>query len=131
MKKRITFNLLVGLVLLIIYYALRFFLNDQIIHPRTDVIILSMVLITILSDWITQSGIRSNTTNIVSYLLGAMIARLIFGIILITILLLITTENRLSLSVNFLVVYLLFVVFDINASIANLRQFFRKGRDED
>jgi len=96
-----------------------------------NVIIISMVFISILSEWITLKGVKSNNSNMVSYLLGAMVLRLILAIILFTIILLVTPENRLVLSINFLLVYLFFVVFDINASIANLRKFFRNGRNED
>lgn len=113
---------------IILYYS---FPDKNIIHDVSWVLIIGVFFISVSAELITLIGLKKEKINLVPFLLGTMITRLLLGIIILTVFLLLTKNDRILLAINFLVIYFCFMVFEINSSIANLRQFFEKGTDNE
>lgn len=69
---------------------------------------------------------KQNEHNMVNAFLGSTLIRLLLSIGAMAVLLLLYKENRLILVVNFFLVYLYYMVFEIKGIISNLRAFSRK-----
>jgi len=102
-----------------------------IIHGQMWLVITTVYMIFLLSMSITMFGLRMQKQNLVPFLLGSLVTRLLLGIIILGVLLWQAEKNREVLALNFMAVYLCFMAFEIKSSIANLRQFFEKGRDNE
>lgn len=121
-----------GIILYAITLVLSFSFPDKnIVHEYSWLLIIGVFLISIFAELITLAGILLEKQNLVPFLLGSMITRLLLGLIMLTVLLFLIKNERAVLAINFMAVYLCFMVFEINSSIANLRQFFEKGRDNE
>lgn len=74
---------------------------------------------------------RKNPENFLAVYFSAMIGRLFISIIFATVFILTDRAHVFNFAINFLILYLLFLGFEIYGIITNLRHHFKRGtRDE-
>jgi hypothetical protein len=91
------------------------------VHPKIWEIILFYLILTGLSGLLIQYLIKISKENFASILLLGTILRFLASIVFVGIALYQGVENLILFVVNFFVVYLLYLLFDIYALITNLR----------
>ncbi|WP_228527708.1 hypothetical protein [Pararhodonellum marinum] len=96
-------------------------LKPEWVHTKFWEIILFYGLLTLFSGLLIQYLIKISKENFASILLLGTIIRFLASIVFIGVLLYLGVENLILFVVNFFVVYLLYLLFDIYALITNLR----------
>lgn len=115
--KLLAFSLIIaGLV-----YVIQAFIMPEWIHATFWIMLSFFMLLTWVTGILTSYLIKISKENSVNILLGAIGIRLMASIGFITIMLLLKTENIILFVINFFIVYLLYLLFDIYGVIANLR----------
>jgi hypothetical protein len=97
------------------------FVMPNWIHATIWIMLSFFMLLTWVTGMLTTYLIQISKDNSVNILLGAIGIRLMASLGFITIMLLLKTENIILVVVNFFIVYLLYLLFDIYGVIANLR----------
>lgn len=110
-----------SLVIAGIVLLLQTFFYPYWIHEKMNLIILFYFGLTLVSGLFTLYLLNINKENSVSILLGAGLIRLLASLMFFFLILWSGTENLLWFVVNFFVIYLLYLLFDIYSFITNLR----------
>lgn len=137
-KSRISFfNAFINISIFTLLLWVFFFIFLQIetlsiyVHPYIHEIILYSwivaIIIAIYSNYILKAGGSSIYVNII---LGSTTIRMILSIIILIILLLRTPDKRIILVINFFIVYLSYLLFEIYSIITNLRTFSKKDKND-
>src|SRR5210317_784710 len=107
------------------------FFIPQFVYHNIWVILVFFFLLTWFSLYIIEKITRKKPDNFLAVYFSAMIGRLFISIIFATIFILTDRTHVFNFSINFLVLYLLFLGFEIYGIMTNLRHHFKKGsRDE-
>jgi len=94
-------------------------------------VLIFFFLLTLASLYIIEKVTRKKADNFLAIYFTAMIGRLFISIIFAAIFILTDRANVFNFAINFLVLYLLFLGFEIYGILTNLRLHFKKGsRDE-
>lgn len=102
-------------------YLLRILWNPSWIHEYAPNMIWFYFALTLLSGLIVQFLLNISEENSVPILLGAGLIRLLASLGFVFVVLWMGAENLLWFVVNFFVIYLLYLLFDIYMFITNLR----------
>jgi len=124
MKKYLSFLIKLFVFTLIlggIFYLVRSWWNPIWIHEYTPNMILFYFGLGLVSGLILQFLSSIGEENSVPLILGAGLIRLLASLGFVFVVLWIGTENILWFVVNFFVIYLLYLLFDIYMFITNLR----------
>ena len=124
MKKYLSFLIKLVVFTLIVagaLYLLRIWWSPAWIHEYAPNMILFYFGLGLVSGLIVQYLLNISKENTVPIILGAGLIRLLASLGFVFIVLLIGTENLLWFVVNFFVIYLLYLLFDIYMFITNLR----------
>ncbi len=103
------------------------FLIPQYIYHRVWILLLFFFLLTLASLYIIEKITRKNAENFLAIYFSAMIARLFLSIIFAAIFILTDRTHVFNFAINFLLLYLLFLGFEIYGIMTNLRHNFKKG----
>jgi len=94
-------------------------------------ILIFFFLLTLASLFVIEKVTRKKADNFLAIYFSAMIGRLFISIIFAAIFILADRTHVFNFAMNFLVLYLLFLGFEIYGILTNLRLHFKKGsRDE-
>ncbi|MDN3668571.1 hypothetical protein QWY93_04440 [Echinicola jeungdonensis] len=96
-------------------------IQPQWVHDKIWQIIGFYFGLVLLSGLITQKLIKSNKENSVNAILGATVFRFFASLLFITVFIWRGVDDIVLFVVNFFVIYLLYLLFDIYGLIANLR----------
>lgn len=116
------FSFLVLLGVLAIKIVLPMYLYHQV-----WMVLLFFFLLTLASLHIIEKFARKNPDNFLAIYFSAMIGRLFISIIFAAIFILIDRAHVFNFAINFLILYLLFLGFEIYGIMTNLRQNNEKG----
>jgi hypothetical protein len=108
------------LVLLLLALLSREVLLLHFIHPTAEFIILFLFLQALLTLFLTKLGLRDKS-RFSLYYMAATVFRFLLSIIVIFFALYLGVNQAVIFIVNFMIAYLLFVVFEIYTLITNLR----------
>ncbi len=115
----------------LVFLLLKLELFSRFVHPYIHTIMIYSWVVAILvayfSHIISKIG---GTSRYVTIILGSTALRMVLSIILLIILLLRDPEERLILIVNFFIVYLSYLLFEIYSIITNLRTFSKKDNND-
>jgi formate/nitrite transporter FocA (FNT family) len=89
------------------------------------------LLLTLASLLVIEKITKKNSRHFLAVYFSAMIGRLFISIIFATIFILTDRTRVFNFSINFLLLYLLFLGFEINGIIINLRHHFKKGTGDE
>ncbi len=106
-------------------------LIPQYIYHRVWIIMVFFFVLTLASLSIIQSITAKNPANFLGAYFSVMIGRLFISIIFATIFILTDREHLFNFAFNFLILYLLFLGFEIYGIITNLRHQNKKGTGDD
>ena len=110
----------ITLVLAGIIFFLRQFAAPVWIHEKAGAVLWFFFILTLLSGLLTQYLLKESKENSVPILLGSSLIRLIASLGFVFVILWSGTENILWFVVDFFVIYLLYLLFDIYTLITNL-----------
>ena len=110
-----------SLVIAGVFQLLQAFFNPYWIHEKMNLIIWFYFGLTLVSGLLTLYLLKISEENSVPILLGAGLIRLLASLMFFFLILWSGTENLLWFVVDFFVVYLLYLLFDIYTFITNLR----------
>ncbi len=88
-------------------------------------------LLTLFSLYIIEKLTKKKTDNFLAVYFSAMIGRLFISIIFASIFILTDRAHVFNFSINFLILYLLFLGFEIYGIMTNLRHHFKKGTGDE
>ncbi len=112
---------LIGLIMIDEYL-----LSSQYRHPYWWLFLVFFVFLGYISKQILEHSQKDSQTKFSMYYLSTMIIRLLLSVLLISILLFRETDSKLFLVLNFLIIYLLYFVFEIYYLLANLQANSKK-----
>lgn len=119
---RLTVKLiLLSLLILGVAYLIEGIFGLQWIHESIKKIVSFFLVLTWLTGIFTHYLLSISKENSVNILLGAIGIRLLGSIGFVAVMLLLGQENLILFVINFFVVYLFYLLFDIYMLIANLR----------
>ena len=121
---RFTFFVLAGVLLC------NFFIPDFIYH-QVWIILVFFFLLTLASLIVIEKITKKKPDNFLAIYFSAMIARLFISIIFATVFILMDRSHVFNFSINFLLLYLLFLGFEIYGIITNLRHQKKKGTGDE
>ena len=107
------------------------FFVPQYTYHSVWIILVFFFLLTLASLFIIEKMTRKKADNFLAVYFSAMIARLFISIIFAAIFILTDRANVFNFSINFLVLYLLFLGFEIYGIMTNLRHHFKKGSGDE
>lgn len=107
-------------ILAAVAYLLREVFLLHYIHTTAEFIILFLFLQAILTLYLTKLGFR-DSSRFALYYMSAIVFRFLLSVIAIFIALYLGINQAVIFIVNFMIAYLLFVVFEIYTLITNLR----------
>jgi len=90
-------------------------------------VLIFFFLLTLASLYVIEKMTMKNTDNFLAVYFSAMIGRLFISIIFAAIFILTDRTHVFNFSINFLVLYLLFLGFEIYGILTNLRLHFKKS----
>ncbi|WKN29994.1 hypothetical protein PZB74_13570 [Porifericola rhodea] len=118
-----------ALFLFALVVALLVFLVQQIVpiwvYHGAYYIVLFFLLLTLLTQYLTQMGLKHAPDKFAFVYLGTMTLRLIISIGIILIVLLQDIPDKITFVINFAIVYLAFLIFEIYALLTTLRSNFQ------
>jgi len=103
----------------------------QFVYDQVWLVLIFFFLLTLSSLHIIEKFTRKNPKNFLAIYFSAMIGRLFISIIFAAILILTDRTNVFLFSINFLILYLLFLGFEIYGIMTNLRHHFKKGSGDE
>jgi len=107
-------------ILIVLAYLSREVFLLHFIHATAEFIILFLFLQALLTLYLTKLGFRDRS-RFALYYMAATVFRFLFSVIVIFFALYMGVNQAVIFIVNFMIVYLLFVVFEIYTLITNLR----------
>lgn len=107
------------------------FVIPQFVYPRVWIILIFFVLLTLASLAAIEKITKKDSDNFLAIYFSVMIGRLFISIIFAVVFILTDREHLFNFSFNFLILYLLFVGFEIYGIITNLRHHFKKGTEDE
>ena len=111
-------------------FLFNFFVPKYTYH-NVWIIVAFFFLLTLASLYIIEKMTRKKASSFLAVYFSAMVGRLFISIIFAAIFILTDRTHVFNFSINFLVLYLLFLGFEIYGIMTNLRHHFKKGsRDE-
>lgn len=110
---------------------LLYFLVPDFIYHQVWIIMVFFFLLTLISMEIIARMSRKNPKNFLAIYFSAMLGRLFISIIFATIFILTDRAHVFNFAINFLILYLLFLGFEIYGIITNLRHQFKKGTGDE
>ena len=105
-----------GLILILMFLGL-----GQIFHHQVWNMLLFYFLLTLFTGYLSQIILKNGKDNFVAAVLGGTIFRFIISLGYILVILFIGVDNIILFVVNFFIIYLLYLLFDIYGLMANLR----------
>lgn len=120
------FSLLILLVILLFEILL-----PQYVYHQVWLVLMFFFLLTLASLHIIEKITKKNAKNFLAVYFSAMIGRLFISIIFAAIFILTDRTNVFVFSINFLILYLLFLGFEIYGIMTNLRHHFKKGSGDE
>ena len=106
-------------------------LFPQHLYHQIWLVFLFFFLLTLASLIVIEKFTRKNSENFLAVYFSAMIGRLFISIIFATIFILTDREHVFNFSINFLILYLLFLGFEIYGILTNLRSHFKKDSENE
>lgn len=128
-KKLAIQNLVFSGIIVVAIFGLSFFF-PEIIYIRIWWIVLFFIAITLASTALMARAAKRAPGNFMSIYLSAMVARLFISIIFATLFILLDRANVMTFAGNFIVLYLLYLGFEIYGILTNLRHQFTSGPDK-
>ena len=118
---------MIKLLLLTAFLAIIVFLADQLldwtfIHPAIWVMLVFFLIVSLISHYITQIGVRKKDANVINYYFSTMLIRLLLSIAFIGFYVYTKEEDIFLFVANFFILYLLYVGFEIYWLLTNLRR---------
>jgi hypothetical protein len=111
-------------------FLFAYFVPEYTYH-NVWIIVGFFILLTLASLYVIEKMTRKKGDNFLAVYFSAMVGRLFISIIFAAIFILTDRSHVFNFSINFLVLYLLFLGFEIYGIMTNLRHHFKKGsRDE-
>ena len=107
------------------------FIIPQFVYQKVWIIIAFFVLLTLASLAVIEKITKKNPDNFLAIYFSVMIGRLFISIIFAVVFILTDREHLFNFSFNFLILYLLFLGFEIYGIITNLRHHFKKGTGDE
>lgn len=107
------------------------FINPSWVYRYTWLIVLFFFLLTIGSISATKYAARHWRKQFIQVYFGIMTLRLFISVAFALMLIVLDREHVLVFGINFLVLYLLFLGFEIYSILTNLRTHFKKGIGND
>jgi hypothetical protein len=96
-------------------------LGQPYVHQKITALMVFFSLLTLLTGMLSIALLKNDKFNSVSIILGSTVLRLILSLLFVFILLWGGDENILWFVINFFIIYLLYLLFDIYGLITNLR----------
>jgi hypothetical protein len=107
------------------------FVIPQFVYHKVWIILVFFVLLTLASLAAIEKITKKNQDNFLAIYFSVMIGRLFISIIFAVVFFLTDREHLFNFSFNFLILYLLFLGFEIYGIITNLRHHFKKGTGDE
>ncbi len=120
-----TVRLFIALALVVlIVLGLQTFGNGKLLHEHIWYLVGAQFLIGLAAHGISSFGLK-NSQSAFTFFVGGSMFRLIVSLALITVYLLMTGQGKteiLTFTFNFITIYLVFAVVEVNSFLSNLRQ---------
>jgi hypothetical protein len=118
---------MIKLLLLTAFLAGIIFLADHFfswayIHPAIWIMLIFFLIVSIISHFITNIGVRKKDANVINYYFSTMLIRLLLSIGFIGFFVYSKAEDIFLFVANFFILYLLYVGFEIYWLLTNLRR---------
>jgi hypothetical protein len=120
------FSFVVVIGIFICYFAI-----PQFVYHQVWIILVFFFLLTLASLVVIEKITKKNPDNFLAIYFSVMISRLFISILFAVIFILTDREQLFNFSFNFLILYLLFLGFEIYGIITNLRHHFKKGTGDE
>ena len=120
------FTFYVTLGVLALYFTL-----PQYIYHHVWLVLIFFFLLTMASLYVIKKLTKKKPQSFLAIYFSAMIGRLFISIIFAAIFILVDRANVFNFSINFLILYLLFLGFEIYGIMTNLRHHFKKGTGDE
>jgi len=120
-KKYLIISTGISLTFLLIYYFLNDFLFQSYLHQQFPALILFFYLQSLAVWWMLRLGEKSNWESPI-YVLGGITFRFLTGLFFLAILFIMKMENIRPLMIQFIVLYLVYLIFELFAALPNLRR---------
>lgn len=121
MKKYILLSLALSVVLLLIFYFLNDVVLNSYLHPNFPALVIFFFIQSFAIAWMLSMG-EKDRAQFPIYALGSVAFRFVSGILFLIIFFVIDVENPVALTVQFMGLYLAYLIFEIIVVLANLRR---------
>lgn len=119
-KKILLRNILFSLALYGIVWGLRFTIFQQHIHSTITGILIFYFVLSMLVSWMMEIAI-GDKEKFVPVAMGAIVLRLLITVLSMVVVVIAGIENQESFIINFFIVYLCYLIFELTTVLSNLR----------
>ncbi|MFP4090662.1 MAG: hypothetical protein ACLFUB_06865 [Cyclobacteriaceae bacterium] len=102
------------------------YLAPGLVHQGAFYILLFFYLLTLLTHYLSLSGLGYSVERFSVFFFTSMIMRLLLSAGVVLVALLLQIPERISFALNLVVLYFAFLIFEINALLTTLRSNFQK-----
>ena len=117
--------LFTAVLAIVIYLTNQFFIPD-LIHTQIWIMLGFFFALAVMGHRITEMAFQRSKDNVAIFYFVVMLIRLLISIIFIGIFLYKGVQDRVLFVMNFFILYLLYVAFEINSLLTNLRRNSRQ-----
>ncbi len=114
-----------GIIALLIFVADQFLIT-HLIHQEIWVMLAFFFVLAVVGHRITQIAFQQNKDNVAIYYFVVMLIRLLISVLFIAFFLYKGLLEKIIFIANFFILYLLYVAFEINTLLTNLRRNSRQ-----
>lgn len=114
------------IILATLIFVANQFLIPSLIHTEVWVMLGFFFVLALIGHRIIEIAFRRNKDNVAIFYFIVMLIRLLISIVFIVIFLYKGVPDRLLFAANFFILYLLYVAFEINSLLTNLRRNLRQ-----
>ncbi len=121
MRRYLLFTILLSVSLLACFYVVQKFLLIELFHDFFPILITFFFLQSIVISWILRQG-EKNKSSFPIYVIASIGFRMITGLFLLVVFFVLEVEKIRLLAIQFVIVYLVYLVFELMVVLSNLRR---------
>ena len=121
MKKYLVPSVIISTILLLAYYLINDSLLDGMLHAQFHILVIIFFAQSVPVAWLMQMA-QKETSQFPIYIIGAVGFRMITSLMVLTIFYLLKTPDLFPFMVQFSILYLVYLIFELIVVLANLRR---------
>lgn len=119
---KIIYYLILYVIIATVIYSLQHFEHSQLIHEHIWIVFVFFLALGFLNIQLMKMAFEKNKEKFITFFMASVVLRLILSLIFLGVFIFVKLENIQLFAINFFVLYLCVLVFEIFENSRNLRQ---------